>query len=132
MSGENEAGWFSPEAATFGDRLAGAREAAGLSQGDLARRLGVRLKTVMSWENDLSEPRANRLQMAAGLLNVSLMWLLTGEGDGVPPPDEVPELTQDARAVMNEMRQMRAELNRAADRLGRMEKRLRALLVEAA
>jgi len=34
--------WFSEEAATFGDRLAAAREDAGLSQKALAERLGVR------------------------------------------------------------------------------------------
>ena len=60
-------GWFSDETATFGDRLAGAREAQGLSQEDLARRLGVRLKTIQAWEDDLSEPRANRLQMMADI-----------------------------------------------------------------
>lgn len=45
--------WFSEEIATFGDRLAGAREALGVSQEDMARRLGVKLKTVVSWEKRL-------------------------------------------------------------------------------
>ena len=82
--------WFSEARATFGDRLAAAREAADLSQKQLARQIGVKTRTLAAWEDDLSEPRANRLQMLAGLLNVSLMWLLNGEGDGVAPPgDEV-------------------------------------------
>jgi len=72
--------WYGAETATFGDRLAGAREAAGLSQEELATRLGVRLETLIGWEEDAADPRANRLQMLAGMLNVSLMWLLTGEG----------------------------------------------------
>ena len=58
--------WFGAETATFGDRLAGAREAAGLSQEELATRLGVRLETLEAWEDDLADPRANRLQMLAG------------------------------------------------------------------
>ena len=64
MNDEND--WYGPESATFGDRLAGAREAAGMTQAELARRLGVKKATIADWENDLSEPRANRLSMMAG------------------------------------------------------------------
>jgi len=120
--------WFSEEAATFGDRMAAARDAAGLSAAELARRLGVKDKTIHSWEEDLSEPRANRLQMLAGLLNVSLMWLLTGEGDGVAPPEEdLPPVPEEISAVITDLRLMRAEMDRMADRMGLMEKRLRRL-----
>ena len=52
--------WYSPEASTFGDRVAGARDQAGMTQQQLAKRLGIRLATLRAWENDLSEPRANR------------------------------------------------------------------------
>ena len=64
----SETDWYGPDAATFGDRVAAARDAAGMTQAVLARRLGVRLATLRGWENDLSEPRANRLSMLAGLL----------------------------------------------------------------
>jgi transcriptional regulator with XRE-family HTH domain len=117
--------WFSDEKATFGDRLAGAREAAGLSQEDLARKLGVKEKTIHAWEDDLSEPRANRLQMLAGLLNVSLMWLLTGKGEGVAPPEEVAPVPEDLDALLTDLRLMRAETGRMAERMGLMEKRLK-------
>src|SRR5690554_4232762 len=72
--------WYGLDMATFGDRVAAAREAAGMSRKQMARRLGVKLGTVRGWEDDLSEPRANKLSMMAGLLNVSIVWLLTGEG----------------------------------------------------
>ncbi len=121
-------GWFSEERATFGDRLAAAREAAGLSQKMLAKRLGVKTKTVAGWENDVSEPRANRLQILAGLLNVSLMWLLNGEGDGVAPPGEGAPLTKDARTILMEMRELKAEIDGVANRLARLEKHLKRLL----
>ncbi|GGD44030.1 helix-turn-helix domain-containing protein [Sinisalibacter lacisalsi] len=120
--------WFSDEHATFGDRLAAAREAADLSQKDLAKRLGVKSKTVAAWENDLSEPRANRLQMLAGLLNVSLMWLLNGNGEGVDPPGVEPALTRDARQVLLEMRELRGDIDEAANRLARLEKNLKKLM----
>ena len=83
----DEIDWYGPEAATFGDRVAAAREQTGMTQAMLAKRLGVRLSTLRGWEDDLSEPRANRLSMLAGLLNVSMMWLITGEGEGVDAPE---------------------------------------------
>ena len=125
--------WFSEERATFGDRLAAAREAASLTQKGLAKRLGVKAKTISAWENDVTEPRANRLQMLAGLLNVSLMWLLNGEGEGVDPPGSEPALTHDARAALLELRELRGDIDDASHRLARLEKHLRKLmLVEGA
>jgi len=121
--------WYGPDAATFGDRVAGAREVAGMSQHELARRLGVKLSTLRAWEEDRSEPRANRLQMLSGLLNVSLTWLLNGVGDGPDAPageDEM--LPSDINAVLIEMRTVRADLSKSMDRLSRLEKRLRQLL----
>ena len=63
MTPTDDTNWFSDEAATFGDRLAGAREAAGHTQDTLATQLGVEVTSVDAWENDLREQRANRLQM---------------------------------------------------------------------
>jgi transcriptional regulator with XRE-family HTH domain len=120
--------WFSADAATFGDRLAGAREAAGIKQTDLAKRLGVKVKTLRAWEEDLSEPRANRLQMLAGILNVSLGWLLTGEGEGLDGPVEHTEIPEEIESLLVEMRQMKAEMQRSAERVARLEKRMRKAL----
>jgi len=123
--------WYSGEYATFGDRLTAAREAQGLSTAELARRLGVKLKTIEAWENDTSEPRANKLQMVAGLLNVSIRWLLTGEGDGVSEPASVEEMEADAKAVLRDIQQMRQQMTSLATRMGMAEKRLRMILKEA-
>ena len=121
--------WYGPEAATFGDRIAAAREAAGMGQEKLARRLGVKLKTLQGWENDLSEPRANRLQMLAGLLNVSMGWLLTGEGEGLPAPDDATSvLPADVNEALLEIRALKTQIQTAGDQLGRLEKTLRLLL----
>ena len=44
----------------------------------------MRTRTLTSWENGTSEPRANRLFMLAGVLDVTPAWLIGGEGT-VPP-----------------------------------------------
>ncbi|THD82197.1 helix-turn-helix domain-containing protein [Aliigemmobacter aestuarii] len=130
MTGTPDQSWFSEKTATFGDRLAGAREAQGLSQEGLARRLGVKLKTIQAWEDDMSEPRANRLQMMAGLLNVSIRWLLTGEGEGLEGPAAPTVLSDDARRALADLSRMRAQMLVLVKDMGQMEKRLRALLRE--
>lgn len=122
--------WYSADAATFGDRLAAAREAAGLSQEELSRRLGVKLKSIKGWEDDVADPRANRLQMLSGLLNVSIRWLLTGEGEGVSAPGETPPPPADMREILAELARMRAQSLALATDMGQLEKRLRALLKE--
>ncbi len=121
-----DADWFSEDAATFGDRLAGAREASGLTQKDLANKLGVKPSVISNWENDIKEPRANRLQMMSGILGVSLTWLLTGEGDGPDAPiDDVP-VSADLVELMSELRLLRAQILQSGEKLGQLEKRLRA------
>ena len=124
---ESDQDWYAPEIATFGDRLTAAREAAGMTQDSLAKRLGVKKSTVRNWENDLSEPRANRLSMLAGLLNVSMMWLINGEGQGVENPDAEP-LTADMTEIILEIRELKSDLHAKAEQMARLEKRLRTML----
>ncbi len=63
---------------TLGGRIESARTAQGLTAAQLASRLGVLTKTVRTWQSDRSEPRTNKLVTLAGVLNVSVMWLMTG------------------------------------------------------
>jgi len=120
--------WYSADAATFGDRLAGAREAAHLTPEVLARRLGVKLATIQNWENDNSEPRANKLQMLSGMLSVSMRWLLTGEGDGIDSPVE--SSSADLQKALAEMARMRAQMLALSQDMGHLEKRMRGLVRE--
>jgi len=118
--------YFRDDAATFGDRLAAAREARGLTPSQLASRVGVRLGTVQNWESDRSEPRANKLQMLAGLLNVSIVWLLTGQGEGGVDADGAVE-DPETLSLLSEMREIRLGMARLIERAARVEKRLRSL-----
>lgn len=124
--------WYGPDVATFGDRVASAREAAGMTQAVLARRLGIRVATLRAWENDTAEPRANRLSMLAGLLNVSMMWLINGEGEGLDGPEAATPLSGTAADLLAEMRSLRVELSQSAKQVATLEKRLRAVLTESA
>ncbi len=131
MIEDAENDWFSAEYTTFGDRVVGAREALNMSQDQLSRRLGVKLKTIRAWENDLSEPRSNKLMSLSGLLNVSIMWLLNGEGDGVTAPEDEQPLAPDVSEILTEIRDLKGQISKSADRLGRLEKNLRAILKTA-
>ncbi|MGI9390135.1 MAG: helix-turn-helix domain-containing protein [Boseongicola sp.] len=123
-----ELNWYSNELATFGDRVAAAREAQGLNHKTLAQKLGVSAKTLDAWENDMSEPRANKLQMLSGVLNVSIPWLLTGEGSGSEAA-AAESANGDIGELMSELRVLRTQIIHAADRIGVLEKRLKSATV---
>jgi transcriptional regulator with XRE-family HTH domain len=123
-------GYFADDAATFGDRVAAAREEVGLTKSQLANRLGVRLSTIENWESDRSEPRANKLQMLAGVLNVSIVWLLTGSGaGGIQRADAGGDEKTDA-ALLSEIRGIRLAQAQLIERLARIERKLRAAVSE--
>ncbi|MBM1219634.1 helix-turn-helix transcriptional regulator [Ponticoccus sp. SC2-23] len=124
----DETGWYAEDAATLGDRLSGAREAAGISRSALAQKLGVKPGTLRKWEDDLSEPRANRLQMLSGLLGVSLSWLMTGRGEGPDGPEDVVAMPADVASALAEIREIRARLETTSTQLGRLEKHLRSYI----
>lgn len=118
-------GYFSEDAATFGDRVAAARGAMGLTQESLSQKLGVKLKTLRSWEDDMSEPRANKLQMLAGILNISLVWLLTGEGEGVSATwDEDEPQNIEMSEIIADFRALRAENKRLCEKMLKLERRI--------
>ena len=68
----------------FGERLRFLREKAGLSQTDLAQKLGFkRSSSVSNLETGKSPPDLKTLQKIVSCFNVNLHWLITGK----PSPD---------------------------------------------
>ena len=118
--------WYGPDKATSGDRLVAAREKSNLSQQDLAKRLGVKNSTIKSWENDNSEPRANRLSMLAGLLNVSITWLISAEGSGIEETEKLYETPDYLQESLKELMALKVNLLKNVDRINIIENRLRA------
>ena len=72
---------------TMGARIEQARLTKGLNVTQLSRRVAVKPSTLKNWEADRSEPRANKMAMVAGILGVSVQWLLEG-GDEMPEFEE--------------------------------------------
>ena len=59
------------------------REDGGMSQGELAKVLGVTRQTVSKWEADVCRPKANVLQAICGVFGVDMSYF-TGEEDLTP------------------------------------------------
>lgn len=105
---------------TLGGRISLAREAAGLSEGEAAERLGVLSSSWNAWECDRDVPRANRLAMMAGVLGVTPSWLLTGHGSGPAQPETnatpadlqraLHQASEDMAALNRRMRELAAQL----------------------
>jgi len=69
----------------IGDRIKQAREATGMTQAELGRRLGVTRSGVSQWENERTAPTTRNISAIAVALDVSWDWLTTGRegiGDG--------------------------------------------------
>ena len=114
--------YYSERQATFGDRLFAARDAAGLSQKLLASKLGVKSKTVQAWESDSTEPRANKLQMVSALLNVSMVWLMSGLGSGITPPGELSSISNnESNTILKELREVRVSSESLTKRIKWLE-----------
>jgi transcriptional regulator with XRE-family HTH domain len=92
----------------MGGRLSRARDAIGLSTAQLARRLGVQTGTIQAWESDRSQPRANRLSMLAGVLNVSPSWLLHGVGTA-PAEDTRSEMVRSLESQLERLKRLQEE-----------------------
>lgn len=105
-----------PDFDTLGGRLSRARDAADLTVPQLARRLGVKDTTIQAWESDRSQPRANRLTMLAGVLNVSPSWLLHGVGES-PSDEGRTEMIDTLAADLRRLRRAHEESARLINRL---------------
>ena len=114
----------------FATRLKEARENKGMSTAEIANRIGVRLRTYENWEDGKTEPRANRLQMLAGVLGVSLLWLIQGAEQHDPVIDQATRLDQlEAKlerlnSLQREVTQLTTELSNELTRMRHVEREL--------
>lgn len=74
---------------TYGSRLRHCRKAAGLTQSDLAAKLGLTRSSISNIEADRQRPLVDDAQRTADILGVDPAWLAFGRITlGQPPPPE--------------------------------------------
>lgn len=105
----------------IGRRLAEARVAADLTPRELADHLGVKQSTIARWESGERSPRGQRVSKLAGILGVSLSWILVGRG--VEPAASIDDVVQ----LRAELRLARDRLDDVVSELAVIDKRLAAL-----
>jgi transcriptional regulator with XRE-family HTH domain len=100
----------------MGSRLREARERTGISEGALAEALGVNVTSIKAWENDKRTPRANKLVNIAGVLGVSVRWLLEGQAE----PTRHQNTPVSIEKLRRDVEQLRSHLASAQSRLESM------------
>lgn len=108
---------------TLGSRIKSRRHELGLSASALARRAGVTRDTLHAWETDQSEPRANKLQMLAGVLGTNVGWIIEGDGGCGPSPQSSPDIA----ALRDQLGQAREVANSLNNMLETIDTRIQAL-----
>lgn len=73
---------------TLGERIAYYRGVLGLSQGELAEKLGVSRQAVSKWETDAGLPDLDRLIALSGLFDITLDELVKGAAPSPAPADQ--------------------------------------------
>jgi transcriptional regulator with XRE-family HTH domain len=76
---------------SFGRTLARLREAAGLTQTQLAQKAGVAIDSFRRWEQDRHLPRVDLAYRLAEALGVGIEELVIGEDMKDVPPEEKPK-----------------------------------------
>ncbi|WP_418538478.1 helix-turn-helix domain-containing protein, partial [Phascolarctobacterium faecium] len=61
---------------TMGARIKAARRKVGLTQTELAGKLGISFQSIAQWENDLRNPKLETLQKIASALEIDVTELL--------------------------------------------------------
>jgi transcriptional regulator with XRE-family HTH domain len=116
-----------PESTT-GHRIEQARTQLGFSLSQLARRVGVKTKTLENWENDRSGPRVDRLVKLSGILQVPLIWMLTGDTphstDSLPVVSETANIAQKLERAMAMQQELAALLIDASADIARLQREL--------
>lgn len=75
---------------TLGKRIAALRKEKGMTQEELAEKLGVSPQAISKWENGQSCPDISLLPRLAAIFGVTTDLLLTGEQETTPPVQMLP------------------------------------------
>ena len=101
---------------SFGSRLAEARKAAGLTQSDLAAKLGVAQSNISFWESWEKPPRGEVLPKIAAAVGVSVDALL-GLKPAKPKPEPTGKVQQAFAAVTRLPRRQQEQILKVVNAL---------------
>ncbi len=73
---------------TIGKRISNCRKKKGLSQEDIAEKIGVSRQAVSKWENDLTAPDTYNLIELSKIFDVSVEYLALGSGADADKSDQ--------------------------------------------
>ena len=73
-------------------RLRELRNKSGLTQNEIAHKLGVSGQTILNWENGIYEPKINQLIQLADLFNVTVDYLIERKNNDKKADDICREL----------------------------------------
>lgn len=71
---------------SFGDKLRSARKAAGLTQRELAKRIGMENSSICNWEKGRSIPYVDTIESICGVLHVDPAYFFEGGEDSQKTP----------------------------------------------
>lgn len=84
-------------------RITDARVSAGRTQTEIANQVGVKVATLQKWERGSASPRSNRLAALAGILGVSVSWLIVGHGNEPTSIDDLDEIKVELNRVHTQL-----------------------------
>lgn len=121
------------ETDTFGSRLRRAREIIGLSQDQMAARIGVSLRSYSRYENEGRELPIGALMRAAEM-GISVTWLLTGAGEPLADAKAagIGEISRKLDAIEDELRRSQVPIGTNKLVEGSRLKELHSQLIELA
>ena len=79
-------------------RLRELRNKSGLTQNEIATKLGVSGQTILNWENKIYEPKIGQLIQLADLFNVTIDYLVERKN----APDKIDELCKELDKISKE------------------------------
>ena len=105
----------------IGSRIARARAENGMTRDELGSQLGVRPATIRRWESGQATPRPNRMSTIAGILGVSVSWLLIGHGESPTADGELARIKGDLARVRRGLTDTLAEVDAMSARIDAIE-----------
>jgi transcriptional regulator with XRE-family HTH domain len=106
----------------IGQRIIEARVALDDSVDVVAERVGVTIETFEGWESGGLTVRANHLNRLAGVLGISLSWLIMGRGaEPMADSSELSRLRTDLAAALSRLDDVMNELTVIDQRLAQLD-----------